>query len=281
MVGDGCAGVVTATRIGGGQFFVIFCVVFRSEMPVVVIQAVGVFESIPKGQAINVPLAGVVRMVPEGFQKIWQKSGPGRADSSISAGDSGDRVASNLLGVISRENRATRGPASGGVVKLGEAKPPFRQFVQIWCFDFAPVATKVREAEVIRQQKEDIGLGRGGDWWGGSGAKQGEHSQTGIHLATPGEDGKGPYKRMGLEHPTGFPKNSPSMGAGTGMIKLQGMMSTESLARWSTPNAREGHSKAFFFLVIQIFSRWHGSGHSKSVSDILQVVPWLEVAPNT
>lgn len=154
-------------------------------------------------------------MVPVGLQKIWQQSGPGRADPSISAGDSRDSVASNLLGVISRENRTTRGPAPGGVVEPGEAKSAFRQFVQIRRVDFAAVATKVRESEVIGQQKEDIWPGRGTGRRADSGADQGEHSQTGIHMATPGDGGKGPCEMMGLGYPNGFDREAPSTPSGT------------------------------------------------------------------
>jgi hypothetical protein len=49
--------------------------------------------------------------------------------------------------------------ALGRVVKLSEPQAIFCQLINVWGFDFATIATKVRVAHVIHHNEDKVGTG--------------------------------------------------------------------------------------------------------------------------
>ena len=76
---------------------------------------------------------------------------------TIASFNPGQTVPAYLLGVVSSQKSSPGWPASGRVVELGEPQAIAGQLVQVRSFDFATVATDVRETEVIGHDQDNIG----------------------------------------------------------------------------------------------------------------------------
>jgi acyl-coenzyme A synthetase/AMP-(fatty) acid ligase len=72
------------------------------------------------------------------------------------AGRVGQRIAMDLLRIVPGEESATRGPATRGVVELGETEPVPRQRVEVWRLNLAAIAAGIGISHVIGQDEDDI-----------------------------------------------------------------------------------------------------------------------------
>ena len=68
-------------------------------------------------------------------------------------------IVPNRVRVVAGEKLRPGGMALGGVVKLSKPQSIFCQPVNVWGFDFATIATKVRVAHVIHHNKDKVGTG--------------------------------------------------------------------------------------------------------------------------
>ena len=160
VVGDGRRGVVPRLRVGGRQRLAVLGVEFRREVPVVVVQAVRVVEPVRQRLAVHVPLARVVRPIPERLEQFREQSRPVRPGARRAALDAGHGVAADLLGVIAGENGGARRPAPGRVRELREPQPVRGQRVEVRRGDLAAVTPEVGEAQVVRDDEQDVRLPR-------------------------------------------------------------------------------------------------------------------------
>ncbi len=156
MIGDRCARVVARCRIDGRERSTIFRVRLRPEVTVMVVEAVGVVESILQGLSIDVPLARVERAIADRPEVVGQEFRPFGTGALSAALDSGQGVASNLLGVVSGQDRRSRRPASGGVVEGREPETVLRQRIEVRRCDLAAVAREVGVAEVVGNDDHDV-----------------------------------------------------------------------------------------------------------------------------
>ncbi len=157
VIGDRRGGVVAGPGIDWRQWFIVLGMPPRGEVPIVVVEAVGMVEPILKRLAVYVPFARVIGAVAERFQHFGQKSGPRRPDALAAALDAGDGIAPHLLGVVSGQQRRSRRPAAGRVIELREAETVFRQPIKVWRRDFAAIASRIREAHVVGEDNENVG----------------------------------------------------------------------------------------------------------------------------
>ncbi len=96
-------GVIAAPGIDRGKGLAVLLMEPGREVPVLIVEAIGMVEPILQRRPIDVPLAGVIGTVPLRFQDLGQETGPGRPGALGTALDAGDRVPSDLLSVVSCE----------------------------------------------------------------------------------------------------------------------------------------------------------------------------------
>ena len=132
-----------------------------SEIPVVIIQSIGVLKSIGQRLAIHMPFPGMVGAIAQGLQVFGQEFGPGGAFSVGAARDTGDGIPSHLLRVEPAQGCSAGGPTASRILKLGVAKSARGEGVEVVCWDFASVTSEIGEPQIIRQNQDHIGaLGR-------------------------------------------------------------------------------------------------------------------------
>ncbi len=177
VVGEGRRGVVAAARRDGRSGLVILDQLCRVEVAVVVLQAVGAIEAAVGAGArhdVDVPLARVVRAVAERFQELRQGLSP------LGSGPS-RRVHGDLLRIVAEHQRGARGPASRGVVELGEAQAVPGEAVQLRRRDLAAVAPQVRIPHVVGDNEDDVGSGGGAD----AAARKQKRRHAGANKSSP------------------------------------------------------------------------------------------------
>jgi hypothetical protein len=152
MVGDGVGDVELRADRGSRLLFVIEIVGLEPEEPVVV-DVVGAVEAVGERQTIDVPFAGMIRAIARGLEYLREKPGPRRAGSPL---DSRQTVPTHLLGIIARQQGSPSGPATGGVVKLGEAQTVLGKHVQAGRLDFTAIASQVGITHVVRHNEKDV-----------------------------------------------------------------------------------------------------------------------------
>src|SRR5262245_31553885 len=106
------------------------------------------------------PLARVVRAIPERLEHLRQQTGPRLSGSLVPALDAGYGVAADLLGVVAGEDARPRRPAAGGVVELGEPQAVGGETVEVRRGDLAAIAAGVGVAQIVREDQQDIRPGR-------------------------------------------------------------------------------------------------------------------------
>ena len=79
--------------------------------------------------------------------------GPWRAGSPL---DARQTITPHLLGIIAREQGGPGRPATGGIVKLGEAEPVPGQAVKMRGLYFTTVASEVGIPHVVRHYEKDV-----------------------------------------------------------------------------------------------------------------------------
>ena len=104
------------------------------------------------------PLAGMVGAETQRLEHVWQQSRPAR---SIASFEAGERVASNLLSVVTSQQCSACRPAASCVVELRKPQAVRRQSVQVGRRDLATVAADVRITEIIGENDQDIRSLRG------------------------------------------------------------------------------------------------------------------------
>src|SRR5688572_27629889 len=98
------------------------------------------------------PLSRVIGAITGTPQHLWQEPSPGRAYAPAAAWDARERVAANLLGVISREECRPARPATGRVVGLTEAQTVFGKSVELRRADLAAVTAEIGVTEIVGKQ---------------------------------------------------------------------------------------------------------------------------------
>ena len=121
-------------------------------------------EAAGEDRSVDMPLAAVVIAIACGLQVIGKQAGPGLADTLAAAADTRERVAVNLLRVVTREQRGAGRPAARGVIELREAHALVGEPVEVRRGDLAAVAAEVGVAEVVGEDEYDVRTrGRGGE----------------------------------------------------------------------------------------------------------------------
>ena len=116
-----------------------------SEIPVVIIQSIGVLKSIGQRLAIDVPFPGMVGAIAQVLEVFGQEFGPGGAFSVGAARDAVDGIASHLLRVEPGQGGGAGGPTASRIVKMGVAKSARGEGVEVGCWDFASVTSEIGE----------------------------------------------------------------------------------------------------------------------------------------
>ncbi len=161
VVGDGDGVVVAAAGGRRGHAFAVDRVACAAEVVAPVVDEEGAVEAAGQRVAVDVPLAAVVAAVAGGLEEVRQQAGPALARAADAAGQGGQGVAVDLLGMVAGEQGAARGPAAGGVVEAGEAEPVGGEAVEVRGCDLAAVAAEVGVAEVVGEDEQDAGACRG------------------------------------------------------------------------------------------------------------------------
>ena len=91
VVGDRRTGIIPGLSIGRRKRLVVLGVVLRSEVPVVIVEAVGVVETVLQRHAVHMPFTRMIRAIPQGPQHIGQEPGPGGPRSPGAAWNAGER----------------------------------------------------------------------------------------------------------------------------------------------------------------------------------------------
>ena len=179
VVGRRDRGVV-ALLVGGGLYCdVVDEVTLRAEVVAVVAHIQRTVEARGEDRAVDMPLAAMVATVAGGLQVIGKQARPGLTDALAAAGDAGQGVAVDLLGVVTGEQGAAGGPAASGVIELGEAHAVVGEAVEVRRGDLAAVAAEVGEAQVVGEDQHDIGSRRRGGEGRQGGENQGEQGAHG------------------------------------------------------------------------------------------------------
>ena len=82
---------------------------------------------------------------------------PGRFENFGNGCTTTQATGSGLIAIEPSEERDARGVTFGRVVELTEAQTIFGQSVQVGCFNFGSVATKIGKPQVIRHNEDDVG----------------------------------------------------------------------------------------------------------------------------
>ena len=173
VLGHRGRGEVIRVRRDGRQRFVVLGVAARREIPVVILEAVGVIETVLQRLAVHVPFAGVIRAVAGGLEHLGQQPRPRGPHAARAARQPRHPVAPHLLRVITGENRRARRPAARGVVKLCEPHAALGERVELRRRDVAAVTTRVGETHVVGQNEENVrALVRSGGGRGESGEEK-------------------------------------------------------------------------------------------------------------
>ncbi len=84
-------------------------------------------------------------------------------------------------GLVRMQSSQERGPCratSGGVVELGEADAVAGQGVEVRRVDLAAVTPDVRVSDVVAEEDDDVGSGKGGGGQGEAGNDGGDEDQA-------------------------------------------------------------------------------------------------------
>ena len=100
-------------------------------------------------RVVHVPLAGVVAAIAGLAQVVRDQALPLRPRA-------GRRIHADLRGVVTGQDGRTCGPASAGIVEVGEPDAVRREAVEIRRLDLAAVAARVRKAHVIHQYEHHV-----------------------------------------------------------------------------------------------------------------------------
>ena len=152
MVGDCVGDVELRTDRGGRLLFVVEKMGLEAKEPVIV-DIVGAVEAVGERQAVDMPFAGVIGPIACRFQHLRQQVGPIRPIPTL---DARQAIPTHLLGIIAREQGGTGRPATGGIVKLGEAEPVPGQAVKMRGLYFTTVASEVGIPHVVRHYEKDV-----------------------------------------------------------------------------------------------------------------------------
>lgn len=162
-VGEFGGGVEIAAFFDGRESFVIEVVGLGGEETALIFEVVGTVEAGGDGRAVEVPFTDMVGAVAGGFEVGGGEGRPGGAFSFFGAFLSFDGVATNLLRVVAAEDGGAGGPATCGVVEIGEAEAVLGEGVEVGSFDLGAIAAEVGVAEIIGEDEEDIGFAKGKD----------------------------------------------------------------------------------------------------------------------
>lgn len=157
VVGDVGGEVETGTSLHRRQGLVVQQVVFRAEVPVVILDAVGVVEAGRQSGPIHVPFAGVITAVSGWAKQFGQQGRPRGAMSPGTAADAWQFVPPYLLGIITGENDRAGRPTAGGVVELGEPQAVAGQLVQVGRLDLPAIAAEIGVAQIVGEDEQDVG----------------------------------------------------------------------------------------------------------------------------
>ncbi len=156
VICDGCGDVEIRARLDWRQLAIVQFVVLRVEIPVVVVEQIGMIESAAGdglGRSHQVPLAGVIASISQRLEIVRRDSCP-RGQRTLR------RVHADLLGVVARQQAGPRGPAAAGGVALRKPQSVGCEPVEVGRRDFAAVAARVGIAHIIGNNDEDIWLPR-------------------------------------------------------------------------------------------------------------------------
>ena len=164
VVGEGDGAVESRVLFNRRQRLVVLEMFGGIEEAPLVLEVVGVIESLGDRLAVDVPLAGVIGTVTDLLESFRKQLGPSRALILVasSSGNRGEGIAPDLLGIIAGEESAPGRPAARGVVELGEAKAVLRDRVEVGRVDLTAVAAEVGVAEIVREDEEHVRAGCGG-----------------------------------------------------------------------------------------------------------------------
>src|SRR5262245_35267705 len=122
MVRDCNRRVIASVALDSRQWAIILEVFLRTKVAVLVLHPIRTIEPIFERLAIDVPFTGVIRAVSGGLQHCRQQARPCRSAPDGDAGITGNDVATNLLSVVSGQQRRASRPAPRCVVELCESQ---------------------------------------------------------------------------------------------------------------------------------------------------------------
>ncbi len=158
VVGDSLGCIVAGLVRWRSDRHVIQCVSECSEIISLIFHVEGSVKSPRKHLPINMPFPAVITAVPGRLQKVWEKTSPGLPRALSASGKVREGVTVDLLRVVPAQKGAAAWPAPGGVVKFCEPESVCRQAIQMRRGNFPSIAAKVRVAEVIGHDEDDVGL---------------------------------------------------------------------------------------------------------------------------
>jgi hypothetical protein len=159
MIGDGHGGVKSGTALHFRQWVIVVKELLRAEVAVLVFDPIRMIEAARDGTAVDVPLAGMIRTIAGGLQHFREQVCPGGALATVSTvylRAAWDCIATNLLCVVSGEQRAARRPAARGVIELQKLQAILSEAIEIWRCNFTPVTAEVGIAQVISEDDQNV-----------------------------------------------------------------------------------------------------------------------------
>jgi hypothetical protein len=163
-IGEFGGGVEAGVLFDRREFLVVEVVGVRIEKATLILEIVGTVKSGDDGHAIEMPFPDVIGAVTRWFEQSRGErcprgplatSTPATLFSLATLHD----VTSHLLRVVATEKGGPGGPASCGVVKVGETEAVLGEGVEVWSFDLRSIAAEVGVTEIIGQDEEDVWLG--------------------------------------------------------------------------------------------------------------------------
>ena len=153
--------------------------------------------------AVEVPLARVVRPIAGGPEQGRKEPGPGRPRGRRAPLRAGQRVPTDRLRVVARQQRPAGRPAAGGVGGLRVPQASRREPIEMRCVDLAALTAEIRKAEVVGQDHHHIGCRRRR---GGCQRRHGDEDLEDGHLKTSHPHALPPAAAVGRgfhhRHPT-------------------------------------------------------------------------------
>ena len=136
-------------------------------------------KPLPPWVAVEVPLARVVRPIAGGLEQGREEPGPGWPRGVHAPLRARQRVPTDRLRVVARQQRPAGRPAAGGVGGLRVPQASRREPIEMRCVDLAALTAEIRKAEVVGQDHHHVGCRIR---CGGCQCCHGDEDCTGRHL---------------------------------------------------------------------------------------------------